>query len=144
MTILEMFDEIGLPYTHKTGNEYSSPCPFCGGGSDRFLTWLDDKTPDGRFWCRRCGQKGQASRFQQLISLLDTDEVPNLKKTTPSFKKTFSPILTKPDPTNLPYDYTGFINCAKTYLETMVSAAYLQKRGITINTAKHFNLGCYF
>ena len=37
----------------KNTNEYSSPCPKCGG-DDRFIIFLDSQ----RFWCRQCNWKG--------------------------------------------------------------------------------------
>jgi len=37
----------------KTANEWSGPCPFCGG-KDRFTVFLDS----GRYMCRQCTPKG--------------------------------------------------------------------------------------
>lgn len=44
------------------GGEYAGPCPFCGG-RDRFRVW--PTPPDGkpRWWCRQCGQHGDAIDF---------------------------------------------------------------------------------
>lgn len=50
---------------HRTGNEFSSACPKCGGGrgghdpSDRFRFWQHDGRASN-FWCRRCGYQGFA------------------------------------------------------------------------------------
>lgn len=50
---------------HRTGNEFSSACPQCGGGrgghdpSDRFRIW-ERQGQASSFWCRRCGYKGFA------------------------------------------------------------------------------------
>ena len=41
------------------GGEYAGPCPFCGG-NDRFLVWPDHPSGRGRFWCRQCGEQGDA------------------------------------------------------------------------------------
>jgi DNA primase len=38
------------------GGEYVGPCPFCGGGEDRFHVWPHEEKP--RFWCRVCDRKG--------------------------------------------------------------------------------------
>jgi hypothetical protein len=49
----------GLPtfkLASRTTQEYSGPCPFCGGDhrSDRFRVWVNDK----RYWCRQCQRSG--------------------------------------------------------------------------------------
>lgn len=50
---------------HRTGDEFSSACPQCGGGrggndpSDRFRFWIRPGQASS-FWCRRCGFKGFA------------------------------------------------------------------------------------
>ncbi|NCA94429.1 MAG: hypothetical protein EOM84_04585, partial [Sphingobacteriia bacterium] len=46
-----------------TTNEFSSPCPKCGG-CDRFVTWPDTN----RWLCRQCNPKGgNLVAFFQLI-----------------------------------------------------------------------------
>ena len=44
------------------GGEHKGACPLCGG-DDRFLAWPDHPSGRGRFWCRRCGRKGDAIDF---------------------------------------------------------------------------------
>lgn len=41
------------------GGEWAGPCPFCGG-EDRFRVWPNHPDGKGRWWCRRCGQSGDA------------------------------------------------------------------------------------
>jgi len=43
----------------KGSAECCGPCPKCGGGDDRFITWPES----GRFWCRRCGWSGDEIQF---------------------------------------------------------------------------------
>ncbi len=43
------------------------PCPFCGGGEDRFAVWVGT----GGFHCRRCGEKGGFRRLFELVLGLD-------------------------------------------------------------------------
>lgn len=38
-------------------NEWSSPCPFCGG-RDRFRIFGKSAQGEERYWCRRCNKKG--------------------------------------------------------------------------------------
>ena len=52
---LTQADIESLPhYKKRTGKEWSSACPVCGDGNDRFRFWPDT----GNFWCRRCDVKG--------------------------------------------------------------------------------------
>lgn len=52
-----------LPHYRKaTNGEYSSACPFCNDGEDRFRFWPEK----GNFWCRRCEAKGFVLESTQL------------------------------------------------------------------------------
>ena len=44
-------------YKKAAVGEYSSACPFCGEGEDRFRFWPEK----GNYWCRRCEAKGFVS-----------------------------------------------------------------------------------
>lgn len=54
MTILDY-----IPDARRQGGEHGAPCPACGG-DDRLRIWVDDETPAGRYWCRQCGESGDA------------------------------------------------------------------------------------
>ena len=41
-----------------SGGEHAGPCPFCGGGRDRFRVWPAHPSGRGRWWCRRCDASG--------------------------------------------------------------------------------------
>lgn len=49
-------DILSFPHSKKqtAGEIYSSSCPFCQEGADRFTFWLED----GNYYCRRCDTKG--------------------------------------------------------------------------------------
>jgi len=47
------------------GGEYAGACPLCGG-KDRFRAWPHADPP--RWWCRQCGQSGDAIALEQLLS----------------------------------------------------------------------------
>lgn len=52
-----------IPKVEKDGSEHGGPCPWCGG-DDRFRVWPDQGAGDlGRYWCRRCGRKGDVIDF---------------------------------------------------------------------------------
>ena len=57
-TLLETVQEI-VPLIRRFNGEYHGPCPFCAEGTDRLIVWADQ----GRYWCRKCGQKGDAIQF---------------------------------------------------------------------------------
>src|SRR5689334_12571395 len=71
MNLLDLVREVGLDPKHKAtchGGEFSSPCPFCKEGNDRFLTWPQRHNRNGdykggRFTCRVCGRYGDAITF---------------------------------------------------------------------------------
>lgn len=82
------------------GGEYCSPCPACGG-NDRFLVWPNEGD-NGRYWCRRCGKKGDLIdflRWQKGMSFKEACEavgktLPQRRKLvtdTSSFKKSKTP-----------------------------------------------------
>ncbi len=58
---------VGCPAT-RTGTsrqgetEYHGPCPACGDGTDRLVSW---DGPRSRCWCRRCGWRGDAIAIMQ-------------------------------------------------------------------------------
>jgi 5S rRNA maturation endonuclease (ribonuclease M5) len=65
-SILSLVEADGYNIKRKTNNEYSSPCPACGG-KDRFLIWPEQsnngKYTGGRFWCRQCSIGGDAINY---------------------------------------------------------------------------------
>ncbi len=70
---------------HRSGDEFSSACPKCGGGrgtndpSDRFRFWARPSQASS-FWCRRCGFQGFTDDNKKdykpdLAKLLELDEL---------------------------------------------------------------------
>jgi hypothetical protein len=71
------------------GGEYVSPCPDCEG-DDRFLVW-PHQGPNGRFWCRQCGKKGdliEFLRWQKGMSFKEACDA--IGKTLPQRRKVFT------------------------------------------------------
>ncbi len=67
MQHIDLADLIGndttLTKAGKTdGGEYAGPCPFCGG-KDRFRVWPAPREGKPRYWCRRCGRRGDAIQY---------------------------------------------------------------------------------
>lgn len=44
------------------GGEWAGPCPLCGG-KDRFRVWPNHPDGRGQWWCRKCGQGGDAIAY---------------------------------------------------------------------------------
>ena len=71
-----MLEEVGYIPKRKAschGGEYSSPCPFCKDGDDRFIVHpkRHNKNGDyqgGRFSCRVCGKYGDAINFLRQMN----------------------------------------------------------------------------
>ena len=43
--------------SRRAGGEWAGSCPWCGG-EERLRVWPEAEPP--RFWCRRCGRRGEA------------------------------------------------------------------------------------
>lgn len=63
MILLDILKQDGFVMTKVTDNEFAGPCPFCGG-QDRFVTW-PGKGRGGKYWCRRCGLRGDMVDYLQ-------------------------------------------------------------------------------
>lgn len=50
------------PLKKATPTEWQGPCPFCGG-TDRFRVWPEPAGTKPHYWCRQCGQRGDAIQF---------------------------------------------------------------------------------
>jgi DNA primase len=64
LNILDLLQADGLDVRRvasTNGGEYAGPCPFCGG-NDRFCVW-PEQGDNGRYWCRQCGQRGDAIQY---------------------------------------------------------------------------------
>ena len=61
-------------FTHKSGQEWAGPCPWCGG-EDRFVVITDGgQDGKGRFFCRQCGGRGFATDLLQKIHKMTPQE----------------------------------------------------------------------
>lgn len=61
--LLTIYTAKGFQAKRKTADEYSGPCPWCGG-TKRFQIFKDKgKDGLGRFWCRECRKQGDTIQF---------------------------------------------------------------------------------
>ena len=83
MVLLDLLKGVGYSpnkqSTHVDSDKdvsYNSPCPFCPGGTDRFIVWphSPSKRCKGRFWCRRCERSGDTiDVYMKLKGIVDVD-----------------------------------------------------------------------
>lgn len=74
MNILDAVRQYGLEPKRKNENEWTAPCPGCGG-KDRFIIEPIYKTgTGGHFWCRQCNTSGDLIDFLQKFSGLNYQE----------------------------------------------------------------------
>ncbi len=141
------------------GVEYAGPCPVCGGkkGSDRFHVW-PDQGENGTWWCRSCDKGGDLVEFYRFRDGLgyhdacrkagveakkavafDPTTVPSRKKTTAS---DFQPTAPSIIPLTWADHAAKFVAyCRQNLQESKQATALLENRGISLETAKEFNLG---
>jgi len=62
LNICDLLQADGFELNRKTSNEYSSKCPYCDDGQDRFIVWRD-QGEHGKWWCRQCGRSGDAIQY---------------------------------------------------------------------------------
>ena len=65
MTIVELLAADGFFFKKVAstgGGEFAGPCPFCGGGNDRFRCW-PEQGEGGRWWCRQCRRSGDKIEY---------------------------------------------------------------------------------
>lgn len=133
----------------QSSTESAGPCPFCGG-TDRFRVFAD------HWFCRpdgggHCGRKGDTIAlimqrenvdFRKACELLTGGVLP----TTSTPAKPVKPIH-KPNDWNEAGELQKAIDAHKTLMVgtgkyAQPSREYLQSRGLTLETAKAFKLGC--
>ena len=144
-SILDLAIERGLvpKKTSSTdGGEYHSGCPRCGG-ENRFALW----PAKGRYWCRRCDAKGDEIQFCRdffglsfpaACARLGRD--PNLKNGFPGYISQ-EPRLAR-QPTNTWREKgEAFVNYCVSQSTMLKIEDLFTSRGISIHTARTFNLG---
>lgn len=80
MVILTLLGALGhhskMQNSHNSDPVYCGSCPFCPGGTDRFIVWphSPSKRCKGRFWCRRCEKSGDTiDVYMKLKGIVDVD-----------------------------------------------------------------------
>ncbi|MGW8157398.1 MAG: CHC2 zinc finger domain-containing protein [Desulfoprunum sp.] len=144
--LMTLIEKDGLGPKKKTGAEYASPCPSCGG-RDRFVIHADT----WRYWCRGCGKSGDALQylrdfhgmsFPDAAALVGKQLSPN-RQSRPA-KMQPAP---KPTPASQPAAWRerAALGIARAHENLLGNDEVLEwlrlSRGITRETAERFNLG---
>lgn len=155
MNILDLAYKYGLNPKKVTGNEYHSPCPWCGG-RDRFIIKLNEN--GGTFWCRQCKKSGGTIKFlmeydkktsKEACEILGLQQQHYFKPRSANDIKPiglqenkFIPREIKPPGHIWRASAVSFIQyTAKQLLDNPEQLEYLNSRGISKDTAIKFSLG---
>ena len=139
-------------FKHKGGGEWAGPCPRCGG-EDRFVTWPEHPSDaiGGKYLCRGCAAEGgdgiqflrdfMGMSFQDACRELGTDmsEQKNVRQEKPA-------VVWTPKEERLPsagWQRRGlaFLAECTAHIESGLGREYLEKRFLSIETARRFRIG---
>lgn len=156
MNIIDILEELGYRpgrVSATNGGEYASPCPYCQEGHDRFKSWPDKSNENGykggRFWCRRCENRGdaitllcdlQGLTYKEACEKLRLDPGERSKQAQPRPKRV--PLVAKDPSKKWIESATSFITyCHTQLLNEDRFLATLTSRGLTLETILRFKLG---
>jgi DNA primase len=156
MNVKDLVEELG--YTPKkkassNGGEFSSPCPFCKAGDDRFSTWPErfnnnGEYKGGRFSCRVCNKSGDAITFlRELHGLSFQEACAKLGITLSSrsgiaeLRETIKPQITAEPSDKWKETATAFVNWAFQNSRADKNITSLLARGFAKETIARFKLG---
>jgi len=146
-------------YKHKGAGEYAGPCPRCGG-EDRFVFWPEHSSgaAGGKFLCRQCYPAGGDAiaflrdfRGMSYREACETLRLPagsagqkGNRAAAPASKT--APVVWTPKDAAPPPDAwqaaaAAFLSECCRNIEGEAAAAFLQGRGLNLDTARRFQLG---
>lgn len=138
---------------HKGCGEWAGPCPNCGG-TDRFVVWPEHPSgaTGGRFLCRGCGVQGDAVEFLRTFRGMSYREACEALRIEPNrhnrhvIANNAARKEWAPDPECLPSAgwkerAAAFVHACAAGVESGDGLAYLQSRGLTVETARNLGIG---
>lgn len=136
-------------YKYKGNGEYAGPCPRCGG-VDRFLVWPGEGTT-GRYLCRQCEAQGDGIQFLRDFHGMgyhEAREALRLPTSSAGQRKNGACAATAWEPKEARQPSTEWQAAAEKFLSVChrriaceAAAAFLQGRGLSLDTARRFQLG---
>lgn len=156
MNLLDHITSSGRQYkkaSTEKGGEYHGPCPKCGG-TDRFHIW-PNQSDHGTFWCRICGQAGDAIEYlMKFDGLTFPDACKAVGKDLPEHEDYQAPRFRAPAAdtftpreTTVPADLwiqhaEKLVNWAHDQLlKNPDQLAWLAARGLDLAAVKRYRLG---
>ena len=153
MDIKDLVEEAGYTTKRKAschGGEYSSPCPFCKEGDDRFIIQPNKRDYNGgRYSCRVCGKYGDAITFLRELhglSYLDAcarlKVTPNIQESTAAIKKPYKPLVAKEPSLAWTEKATAFVEwCHMKLMNNRDALSDIQKRGFSLDSIVQYRIG---
>lgn len=149
MDIKDLIEEAGYTPKRKTAKEFSSPCPFCKKGDDRFIIQpIRPGWKGGKFSCRVCGKYGDAVKFLMELNNLSYLAACERLKIEPKrlhkkSSKQENKLLIANNPSELWLSKgNAFVEWFHAQLLANQSALeVVKKRGFTLESIKRFKLG---
>lgn len=130
----------GFSLKKKTSNEWSMPCPICGG-TDRMVIFADGgRNNQGKYYCRGCGRHGDAVSWKVDIEGHSiADVLPKDRKTKDTWQEKKMPE---------PYDWEQFkrfsrsvIEAARRHVHDVDAQAFYRSRALSPDTVERCGFG---
>lgn len=157
MDIKDLVEEVGYAVKRKAachGGEYSSACPFCKEGDDRFLIWPHRHNGNGnynggRYSCRVCGRYGDAITFLcefhglRYLAACDRLKINPKGRELKPVNKIHQRLQTAGEPPALWIEKaTCFIDwCHSKLMSNLAVLPQIHKRGFTNESLKQYKIG---
>jgi DNA primase len=157
MDLINFLQDCGFSPKRKAachGGEYSSPCPFCKDGDDRFLIWPQQHNKNGeyrggRYSCRVCQKYGDAITFlRDLYGLSYQDActqlklIPKKRQLAVMVNRSSKPLLATDPPVIWMDKARNFVEwCHSKLISTPSALEKVFARGFTIDSIKQFKIG---
>ena len=156
MNMLDLLNEVGYQPKRKASThlgEYSSPCPFCKEGTDRFLIWPERNNKNGelqggRYSCRVCRKYGDAITFlRDCYGLTYKEACEKLRiapkmHTFPIFRESLKAPLVFDPPALWQEKALGFTEwCHTQLLANPTALQEIKARGFTLESVEKFKFG---
>lgn len=115
-------------------------CPWCGSGTGKNGTGMNYNTKDNRMHCWNCGKSYDVIDIYQKVHSVDFRTAVSELSHGDCFRQRecISPLPADPTPAR---DFTAYYDECRARLADRRAVEYLQGRGISLETAKAFDVG---
>jgi len=137
--LIELLHEDNHCLKRTDSDEYHGACPWCGG-DDRFMIWESRN----KYYCRQCDRKGDAIQYLRDFRKLSYHEAADVTgNQTPAKQNKVIPWFKAKPGEGWRVNADRLISTASSFLaaDSSSQAELFASRGITLETARRFNLG---